>query len=288
MSPLISVCIPTYNSARYLGDAIRSVLEQDVGDYELIIVDNASTDETDSVVASFTDARIRYSKNAINLGAPANGNLGMDYARGRFIKYLCSDDVLLPGILRKQVEMMQSHPAVGLVTSNMYVTDEHLEHKRLASFYPGVHPGAFIVHQSLNAIQNYIGGPSNIMVRRESLGTLRGDVRYHWVGDLAFFCSILSRADYANIDEPGVLYRRHAGAASVVETSERAKALEEFNLINELHAFTHANAFKLLQLPIGMKNKARAALWLAVNAWRIRSLLQSISDYEDGRENVSL
>ncbi len=285
MTPRLSVCIPTYNAASFLPDAIRSVLSQSFRDYELIIVDNASTDGTDRIVASFSDARIRYYRNTENIGAPANGNRCLEYATGQYIKFLCADDALLPGLLNKQVEILDASPSIGLVTCDMYVTDENLQNRRLARFYPGRWEGTFVVRQSLNAIQNHIGGPSNVMLRRSAIGDLRVDLRYHWVGDLAFYCHILSRSDYGNIDEPGVLYRRHPGAASNLETSSKAKAAEEYTLIRELNGLSHVNSFKLMRRNIGPGRRIAMGLWLVRHCWDIGTLRRSIREY---RESVRI
>src|SRR5438128_160825 len=99
--PLVSIIMPTYNAGRFIGRAIQSVLEQTYPNWELIIVDDASSDETTSVVQSFKDSRIRYHK-AERIGHPAGvRNTGLRMAQGEFIAFLDSDDLYFPESLEK-------------------------------------------------------------------------------------------------------------------------------------------------------------------------------------------
>ncbi len=107
---LVSVITPSYNTARYLAETIRSVQNQSYVNWELIIVDDCSSDDTDAVVAPFLeDRRIRYLKNERNSGAALSRNYGLREARGRWIAFLDSDDVWLPQKLEKQLAFMMDN-----------------------------------------------------------------------------------------------------------------------------------------------------------------------------------
>lgn len=93
-APFFSICVPTYNYAHYLPELIESVLDQSYGNYELLIQDDVSTDNTDEVVGRYHDRRISYHKNQENLGIFGNLNRLCERARGKYIKILCADDVL--------------------------------------------------------------------------------------------------------------------------------------------------------------------------------------------------
>lgn len=109
MPDLVSVIMPSYNTATYIADSIRSVQAQTYPDWELIIVDDCSTDETDAVVAPFlADTRIRYLKNLQNGGAAISRNRALREARGKWIAFLDSDDLWLPEKLEKQLAFMRS------------------------------------------------------------------------------------------------------------------------------------------------------------------------------------
>ena len=117
--PLVSVIMPAYNARRYIGEAIRSVLEQDYPRLELIVVDDGSTDQTAHEARAFGE-RVRVLEKT-NGGAAAARNHGMLVAQGELISFLDADDIWLPGKLSAQVGFLMKHPEVGMVTSNFLV-----------------------------------------------------------------------------------------------------------------------------------------------------------------------
>ncbi len=120
--PRISVIIPTFNCARFLGRAIDSALAQTYRDYEVIVVDDGSTDETQSVVAQF-GGKIRYLYQP-NKGASSARNLALSKATGELIAYLDSDDMWYPQKLERQAAFLDTHSECGLVHSDFAVIDE--------------------------------------------------------------------------------------------------------------------------------------------------------------------
>src|SRR5579859_195058 len=105
--PLISVCIPCYNGERFIGRTLESVLRQTFTDFELVIVDDKSTDGTVSVIRGFTDARIRLIQNEKNLGLCLNWNRALSQTAGKYVKLLCEDDFLYPECLARQVAVLE-------------------------------------------------------------------------------------------------------------------------------------------------------------------------------------
>jgi len=114
--PLVSVVIPTYNSAQFVGDAVKSVLEQTYSRHEIIVVDDGSTDNTKEVLQLFGE-RIQYIHQE-NRGPSAARNTGIRLAKGAYICFLDADDLWLPGKLEVQVSFMERHKDVGLVLSD--------------------------------------------------------------------------------------------------------------------------------------------------------------------------
>ena len=107
MYGLVSIIMPSYNTATYISESIQSVLAQTYGDWELIIVDDCSTDDTDRVVNFFlSDRRIKYFKNERNSGAAVSRNKALQEARGKWIAFLDSDDLWMPDKLQKQLSFM--------------------------------------------------------------------------------------------------------------------------------------------------------------------------------------
>jgi glycosyltransferase involved in cell wall biosynthesis len=103
----VSVLIPTYNYAHFLDETIQSVLNQTYNDYEVIIVDNKSTDDTVEVVEKYlSDTRIHFYQNDSNLGLTGNWNKCLEFAKGDYIKFLCADDKFHPEMLQKFVTVM--------------------------------------------------------------------------------------------------------------------------------------------------------------------------------------
>ena len=124
--PTVSVIIPAYNQSRYLGQAIRSVLAQTYASFEIIVVDDGSTDDTRQVATGFADARVRY-VHQLNRGLSAARNTGIRHARGELLTFLDSDDLFLEHKLATLVGALEKNPALGLVAGGAILIDEHGE-----------------------------------------------------------------------------------------------------------------------------------------------------------------
>ncbi len=112
--PAISVVLPVYNAERYIAAAILSILNQTFTDFELIIVDDGSTDNSTAVICSFKDERIKYHKNETNLKLVATLNRGFSLAKGKYIARMDADDIAYPERLQEQYKFLEEHPEVGL------------------------------------------------------------------------------------------------------------------------------------------------------------------------------
>lgn len=124
-SPRVSVIIPTFNSERYLGESLWSIITQDLSDFEVIVVDEAgSTDRTEEIVRHLDDPRIRYVRNAERLGLVRSLNEGVRISRGELIARMDADDVSEPERLRLQVELLDRRPDVGVVGSAIRLIDD--------------------------------------------------------------------------------------------------------------------------------------------------------------------
>lgn len=118
--PTVTVLLPVYNAERYLREAISSVLAQTYRDFELLLINDGSTDTSEQIILSYTDTRIRYLKNDKNSSLIFTLNRGIDEAKGRYIARMDSDDICYPTRLEKQVEYMQQYkPAVVACTVSM-------------------------------------------------------------------------------------------------------------------------------------------------------------------------
>ena len=127
--PTGSVIIPTYNRARMVDRAIQSVLSQTYQDFEIIVVDDASTDNTQEVVKEcmFRDKRVRYIKHEKNKGGSAARNTGIKNEHGEYVGFLDSDDEWLPTKLEKQIELFRKRcNSVGAVYCLQYMMDDSI------------------------------------------------------------------------------------------------------------------------------------------------------------------
>lgn len=138
--PEVSVIMPCWNRERFIADAIRSVLVQTFADFELIVVDDGSTDGTRDVVASFRDPRLRCLHRE-HRGISAAMNAGLAAAQGRYIARLDSDDLWLPEFLQTQVAVLEAHPKAGLVYARAECTDSEWNPLGMSWGYPLRFPG---------------------------------------------------------------------------------------------------------------------------------------------------
>lgn len=164
--PIVSVVIPAYNRAHTLPRAIRSVFTQTFGEWEIIVVDDASSDQTDQVIKEFSDGRVRYIRHQQNRGPSAARNTGIRAARGVYVAFLDSDDEWLPEKLAYDVSLFDSQD-LGMVCSGEIFGESHA---RLASILSTVHGR---VYDRLLA-HDFIGSCSGVTVRRIALETLGG------------------------------------------------------------------------------------------------------------------
>ncbi len=117
MSVAVSVLLPSYNHEEYIEQAIQSVLDQDFEDWELVVIDDASSDASWSLIQSFQDPRIHAMKNPTNLGVCHTYNKALEIASGEIIMVLGSDDRFRPNKMREQVEHFHRHPETGIIAS---------------------------------------------------------------------------------------------------------------------------------------------------------------------------
>jgi glycosyltransferase involved in cell wall biosynthesis len=122
--PLVTIGIPSYQAVGFIGEAISSALSQGFTDLEVLVIDDASTDGTLEAAMSFDDPRLRVLSNEVNLGPGRNWNRVLEEARGRYVKLMGSDDVLLPGSVSAQVAILETDPGIVIVTGPRNVITE--------------------------------------------------------------------------------------------------------------------------------------------------------------------
>jgi glycosyltransferase involved in cell wall biosynthesis len=206
--PKVSILIPSYNYAHYLGEAIESALIQTYDNFELIVLDNCSTDNTEEIVRNFMarDTRILYFKNATNIGMYRNYNEALLYATGEYIKFLNADDKFEPTLLEKFVNILDNDPTISVVTS--YRQYFGAKSDILKSLHKGRVEAKFAILSSLR-YGNWIGEPTTVMFRRNNLNLGLFDISLLMLSDQDMWLRQLRAGDLYVIDEVLSYFRIH-------------------------------------------------------------------------------
>ena len=205
--PRVTVLTTVYNGARYLGEAVESVRADGFSDYEHVIVDDGSADETPEIIAraAALDPRVVALRNETNRGIAAAANRGLAAARGEYVARLDADDVSLPGRLGREVALLDGRPDVALVSMNYEsMTAEGVVFDRSRRDYP-----TEVVEYLLN-FSNPLGGHSQVMFRRGVVEELGGyDESCHAALDYDLWARIAGRGRIVVLPEVGMRYRVH-------------------------------------------------------------------------------
>jgi len=201
MSPRVSISIPTYKGAQFIGETIKSVLSQEFQDFEILVFDDASPDETRDVVMSIKDDRISYFRNESNLGPEGNWNLGLGRAKGVYYKLLPHDDLLSPGALTRQVTVLEDDKvqSIALVFGGRDVIGP--DSRKIMSRSPfGDNPkllkSEVLINRCIASGTNIIGEPGNGLNRTALLKKVTHyDARYPYTVDLNFWFRLLKHGD---------------------------------------------------------------------------------------------
>lgn len=236
-TPKVSVCIPTYDYGRYLTEAVDSVLRQNYDDFELLVIDDCSRDDTNEIMQGFArqDSRIRYLRNPENLGMVKNWNRCLDEAKGEYVKFLFGDDLLVsPDVLARMASVLDAVPSVTLVGSARRIIDEQSTQCDVWSFFDrdGIYDGAEIITASLIRQFNPIGEPSAVMFRKSEAG--RGfNGTYRQIVDLDMWFHLLEKGHYAHFSEPLCAFRIHDEQQTAKNAKTQAFDNDFFSLSGE-------------------------------------------------------
>lgn len=212
----VTVAIPTYNRSQLLTQAVRSVLVQDCQEFCIVVIDNASTDDTEGAVKALNDSRIRYVRNPTNIGQIGNFNRSLQENSTPYLTILLDDDLLLPGFIGESLRFLESHPTVGLsFTLARYIDHEgnplHLADVELP---PGVVNG--LQYLDLCSIKRRGGCLSTVMMRVSALpqaGFFDSPHTKHTT-DVNFYHRLARNSDIGFIPKELAQVRCHPGQVS--------------------------------------------------------------------------
>lgn len=226
---MVSVLIPVYNGEPFLAECLDSVLAQDLGDFEIVISDDVSTDGSAALIERYAkrDNRIRWWRNPRNLGIGGNWNAALRAANGELIKFVLQDDKLLqPGALREMARLLADDESISLVSSacERIDADSHFLRRRDCFGNSAVWDGKEIILRCIDEDCNLIGEPSVVMFRRAQAA--RGfDERFiQWI-DWEMWFHLLEQGRFAFIATPLCAFREHPNQQTQV--NRRARNGEE-------------------------------------------------------------
>jgi hypothetical protein len=230
------VAIPAYNAEPFIAEAVSSALSQHPG-IRVLVSDNASTDDTIRKIEELGSDRVTIHRQERNIGPQENMNWLLEKCEGDVIALFCADDVMVPGHLNKQVEILASNDATKLVGCNMLEAGADLTPHRLRRTACGSWRGPDLSALSVRTINNLFGGPSNFVFRRRDVGETRFDRTLVWLSDLDFASRIVGDGWFVNPGHTGYLYRGHPGTdrarLTAADASRNKREWAEYFLSHE-------------------------------------------------------
>ena len=218
--PTISVIIPTYNAERSILETIESVRKQTFSNFELIVIDDGSTDRTLELLSSVVDERIKVFPYE-NAGGPIARNRGIFRATGEFLTFLDHDDLWTPDKLELQLAALQQHPDAGVAYSWTYYLQENGE-----SFHAG-EPLFFegnVYCQLL--VKNFLDSGSNPLIRKTIIEVIGGfDPEFPYCADWEFYLRLAEHCKFIVVPKHQIFYRQSSGSMS-----SKIESMEDFNV----------------------------------------------------------
>lgn len=266
--PKVSVILPTYNRAHLVGRAIRSVLDQTYRDFELIVVDD-STDNTDEVVKSFNDPRIRYIRELKRGSAAAARNIGIKAAQGEYIAFQDSDDEWLPEKLEIQTQVLSNGSSeVGVVYTDMWRINEG---RKMYWHSPSNMPEDGIIYK--RALQRvFLIGIQTALIKKTCLN--KSDVfdeSLRCLEDFEFFVRLSKYCYFYHVNMPLVKYY---ATINSVSTNDEAHVLAYESIFKKYHREMDNKSVAAFQFAIGnglyqrgMLEKGKYLLFSAVRSY---------------------
>ncbi|MFN8659026.1 MAG: glycosyltransferase [Candidatus Obscuribacterales bacterium] len=240
MAPRVSVLLPVYNGSRYLPEAIESVLAQSTPDWELLIGDDCSDDDSWTVISRYAkqDSRINAWVNDSNKGLFANYNRCLESATGAFIKPFAQDDKLEPSMLERMLARFEQSPDVTLISTAKQWIDKNGSVTKTLHPFPSSRKisGREVVLYNLLRWTNWVGEPSTVMFRADRTGS-GFDTQFFHYGDIEYWFRILMDAQYFYIDEVLCSFRRHEESSTSKNLSQLLFALDILALGKKYRGF---------------------------------------------------
>ena len=238
-NPLISIVLPVFNCEAYLSDAIQSILIQSFSDFELIVINDASTDSSQSIIQSFNDKRIREIVNKQNLGLAKSLNIGFKLAKGQYIARMDADDISMPSRLEKQFLFMEENPDIDISGADYELFGEKTRIVKLPYEDREIKDTLFF--------NSCIAHPT-VIFRHESIKKymIKYNEKFLYSQDYELWCRLIDKLSFANIPDVLLKYRVHkkqSNQRKVDEQSNNANLIRKMNL-EKIGVDFHEKLFK--------------------------------------------
>jgi len=246
--PTVTILMPVYNAEKYIKEAIESIINQTFTDFEFLIIDDGSSDNSLNIINNYKDNRIRLYKNEQNIKLISTLNKGIELAKGKYIARMDADDISLPQRIEKQVEFMEKHPEIGALGTAFISFDDNNKY-----FYKTIYPSD---HFSICVGMLYKMQlcHSSVIIRSKTIidNNLRFSLNFLHAEDYDFFYRLSRHAKLANLKQ--CLYKRrlhNEQVSNVYEDIQKNKSREiikiQFNNIGvnlsdaQIDIFTEIN-----------------------------------------------
>jgi len=208
-NPTVSIGLAVYNGGKYLEEAIQSILCQTFEDFELIISDNASTDETEAICKAYAakDPRIKYHRNDVNIGGANNENLTFRLSKGKYFRWAAHDDYCAPTLIEKCVAVLENNPEIVLCHSQIVEVLDGVERKKPTEHRLGEKPERYHRFKELSR-RNHSCEATYGLIRAEIFGKTRLQLNYT-DSDRTLLCELALYGPFYQIPEPLFFKRYH-------------------------------------------------------------------------------
>lgn len=264
--PLLSVIIPTYNYGHFLRQTVSSVLGQGVDDIEILVLDNASTDNTAEIIQAYADEpRVRYLRNLRNVGPRYNVLNGIHIARGRYLSMLMADDYFNPGYLSNLLPRLLSRPEVVIGYTAIRWVNEHgqpLPMPRHPGYCSEDYTGGRNELAELLIHDNYIAPTAALIQREPFLSVCRSDPNLIGAGDWLAMLQVAEKyPDFIFMSEPGVSYRAHSAQFSNEFYSSNSPLTDHIRILEGVFKRGTESKIRGRELEVAAHLRRRLALY---------------------------
>lgn len=258
----ISVVMPNYNNEKYLKEAMTSILNQTYSDFEFIIIDDCSTDNSWNIIEEYAkkDPRVRAYRNEKNLKIVKTRNklFSLCSSESKYIAIMDSDDISISSRLEKQVDFLEKFSEYGVVGSNLIIIDENSKKVGFREYRR-----SFGIKNSSILIKSPLAQPS-VMIRRSVLGNLKYSSDLEVAEDWDLWLRLLKNCNGGNIKTPLLKYRVSTtqSKSTSLKKSILASLKVRFMYMNFFHYFNFKILFRIISEMILLMMPAKFVLWL--------------------------